>query len=375
LTSAQASAKTRRILLVCDDPGAAEQLKRWFRKAELPRTTLEATREEECLRLLSEGAWDLAVMHAGESTAKVLDLLVHLQAEAVQTGVVVVAENPRVADAVQTMHGGGSSYVGMGEIETALRTAVLHGLQRTSVQRSMAAQRSRDQATLALAMSKATTMAEEIASLRHSVVDALLAAMESREAEARTHSARVGAYASYLARVVNYPASLLADLENAAILHDIGKIALPVEMLMQRGVLPASQLEAFKPHAALGEKILNGILFLRPAARIVRHHHERWDGSGYPDKLAGENIPLGARILSIADALDAITNEQQYRRAQTFEDAAQEIGRWSGRQFDPMLIKEFQRIPRENWEELRQEVAEQEASLKDQAPYRPRQAA
>jgi HD-GYP domain-containing protein (c-di-GMP phosphodiesterase class II) len=207
-----------------------------------------------------------------------------------------------------------------------------------------------------MAQARLATMEIQNLSLQKATEDALLSSLEMREPNSRVHSLRLKAYATHLAKLIGYPASVLPHLQSAAMLHDIGKLGLPFDILNNPGVLPATQLEALKPHTWLGERILNDITFLRPAARMVRHHHERWDGSGYPDKLTGENIPQGSRILAIVDTLDAITNEQTYRPAQTFQEAIAEIARWSGRQFDPALIAEFRRVPAKTWAQLREEV-------------------
>jgi response regulator RpfG family c-di-GMP phosphodiesterase len=109
-------------------------------------------------------------------------------------------------------------------------------------------------------------------------------------------------------------------------------------------------------HVEFGEQYLNGIDFLRPAALIVRHHHERYDGSGYPDGLRGQNIPLGSRILTIADALESLTSHQQYRAARSMHEAIEEIGRWSGRQFDPLLVTNFVRVSGDTWSQIREQA-------------------
>ena len=188
------------------------------------------------------------------------------------------------------------------------------------------------------------------------IAEAFARVIDAKSPFTARHSQRVAEIADGIATALSFDADERRVLRRAALLHDIGKIALPDTVLMRPGVLMPDALEDLKPHAVLGEQILDGIEFLRPAALIVRHHHERFDGSGYPDSLTSESIPLGARLFSIVDALDAITNDQNYRAAQSFQDAVEEIARWSGRQFDPYLVAQFRQIPPEEWTQIRERI-------------------
>jgi HD-GYP domain-containing protein (c-di-GMP phosphodiesterase class II) len=113
-----------------------------------------------------------------------------------------------------------------------------------------------------------------------------------------------------------------------------------------------------REHPLHGQKILSGIRFLEGAARVVAQHHERWDGTGYPVGLRGEQIDLNARIFSVADAFDAITSDRVYRRGRSYEDAVAELDEFSGRQFDPEVVEAFRRVPREEWDEIRRRSLE-----------------
>ncbi len=198
----------------------------------------------------------------------------------------------------------------------------------------------------------------EIDHLEQSVMEALLATLAMREADSVLHALRVQAYASYFARLVNYPESLRPHLEHAALLHDIGKIGLSDALLFRQGALSATEVERMQSHTTVGEQILNRIHFLRPAAQIVRHHHERFDGQGFPDHLQGDKIPLGSRIFSIVDTLDAITSDRLYRPAQSFEKAQQEVERCAGSHFDPRLAAAFLQVSTASWTLLRRQVEE-----------------
>lgn len=195
-----------------------------------------------------------------------------------------------------------------------------------------------------------------LANLQSAVLEALMAALATREPGSIAHAIRVQTYTSFFARALNYPDTLRPQLEHAALLHDIGKIGLADQLLFRPDALAPAQLERMHPHALLGQQILEHIGFLRPAALIVRHHHEQFNGLGYPDGLAGGMIPLGARIFAMMDALDALTTDRPYRPAGTFQQAREEILRCAGQQFDPRLCEQFALIPVITWQQISQQV-------------------
>jgi putative nucleotidyltransferase with HDIG domain len=174
-----------------------------------------------------------------------------------------------------------------------------------------------------------------------STLEALVHALDAREHETSDHSQRVVRYTLAIARQMKIPEVELEDIGRGALLHDIGKIGVPDSILLKPGPLTAAEWVEMRRHPEVGYRILESIEFLRPAAEIVVAHQERWDGSGYPNKLQGEQIPLGARVFMIADTLDAITSDRPYRKAATFAQAKAEIARCSGTQFDPRCAEAF----------------------------------
>jgi cyclic di-GMP phosphodiesterase len=174
-------------------------------------------------------------------------------------------------------------------------------------------------------------------------ISALASALESKDTGTRAHSQRVQNYALALAEAV-------ADEEVAGdastpygfLLHDVGKIGIPDGILQKPGPLSPAERRRMQTHTVLGEAMLSGVAFLKgEGLKIVRSHHERWDGRGYPDGLARDEIPVGARIFAVADALDAMTSNRPYRRALKWEAARAEIAAQSGRQFDPAVVEAF----------------------------------
>jgi len=169
-------------------------------------------------------------------------------------------------------------------------------------------------------------------------VTALASALESKDSGTGAHSQRVQQYAVALTK--NIDPALLDDpsLEYGFLLHDIGKIGIPDSILLKPAALSGAELRLMQTHTVLGEQMLGGVGLLQgEGLRVVRSHHERWDGGGYPDGLADTAIPLGARIFSVADTLDAVISNRPYREARPWATAVDEIRRGAGRQFDPRV--------------------------------------
>lgn len=181
-------------------------------------------------------------------------------------------------------------------------------------------------------------------------------ALDLKDRETEGHSRRVTLFTIAIAQALGLPRELITVIARGAFLHDIGKIAIPDRILNKPGKLEPEEMTIMKEHAYHGYQIVKKIPFLAEAADIVYSHQERFDGTGYPRGLKGEQIPLGARIFSIADTLDAITSDRIYRPAQTLKAAREEIARWSGRQFDPEIVKVFLEMPDKIWEDLRREI-------------------
>jgi response regulator RpfG family c-di-GMP phosphodiesterase len=174
-------------------------------------------------------------------------------------------------------------------------------------------------------------------------VSALASALESKDTGTRAHSQRVQSYASALAGAIGGEA-LAKDQSTpyGFLLHDVGKIGIPDGILLKPGPLSAAERRRMQTHTVLGEAMLSGVVFLKgEGLKIVRSHHERWDGRGYPDGLVREEIPLGARVFAVADALDAMTSHRPYRRALSWNAARGEILEQRKRQFDPDVVDAF----------------------------------
>jgi response regulator RpfG family c-di-GMP phosphodiesterase/signal transduction histidine kinase len=191
---------------------------------------------------------------------------------------------------------------------------------------------------------RTSDLVDQQRSLFLSTVKSLVSAIDAKDEYTRHHSTRVTEFTLKIAAKMGFSEKELGDLELASLLHDVGKIAVPESVLNKPGKLTDAEFMLIKEHPARGEAILRPVIELKEMARVVRAHHERYDGSGYPDKLKGREIPLGARIMAIADTYDSITSERPYRKAASHRYAVKEIISCSGTQFDPEVVEHFLEI-------------------------------
>jgi diguanylate cyclase (GGDEF)-like protein len=178
-------------------------------------------------------------------------------------------------------------------------------------------------------------------SARSQTGEVLLRTMHARQPELDEHASNTSTLAARVARRLGLPGEELEDVSRAAQLHDIGKVGIPDAILHKSSCLNENEWEFIHNHPILGERILHGAPALRSVARLVRASHERWDGSGYPDRLCGQEIPLGARIVSVCDAYEAMTTDRSYRPAVPHDKACRELRRCAGTQFDPAVVEAF----------------------------------
>ena len=172
-------------------------------------------------------------------------------------------------------------------------------------------------------------------------VTSLALAIDAKDHYTQGHSQKVSAYSAMIAQALGMPQHDVEEIRLAALLHDIGKVGIPEVILNKSGPLDAAEWETMKTHTDLGAKILEPLQAMKEIRKMVRHHHEFYDGTGYPDRLEGESIPHGARVIAIADAYDTITSERTYKKARTPEDAFAELERCAANQFDPAIVRVF----------------------------------
>ncbi len=206
---------------------------------------------------------------------------------------------------------------------------------------------------------------EALQILQHTYDSTLLAlgtALDSRDADTSGHSLRVTLYTARLARCFGLPELDRRVIQQGAALHDIGKIGVPDELLRKPGKLSEAEWVLMRQHPLIGYRILSGSKYLHGAAQLVLHHHEKYDGSGYPSGLRGDEISLGARIFAIADTLDCMTSNRPFQAAASFESARDEIIQASGIQFDPKMVEAFRSLPLDEWKDLRVDASSSASS-------------
>jgi len=187
-------------------------------------------------------------------------------------------------------------------------------------------------------------------------LEAFGGALELKDAETKGHCERVTAFTISIAKTVPVPLTNLPILARAAFLHDIGKMAIPDSILRKPGPLDNDEKQIMRSHCEIGYNVLTRIPFLRDAAEIVLAHQEYYDGTGYPNGLRGEQIPLGARIISVANAFDAMLSDWPYRNALAMSHVREEMQRCAGTQFDPKIVEVFLSIPEQNWLDIRENL-------------------
>jgi len=211
-------------------------------------------------------------------------------------------------------------------------------------------------------LARANRSLDEALDIRtRNLFEGLIAALDMRDSETKWHSRRVGLYARRLATEMGITGKELDDIERGSILHDIGKIGVRDFVLQKPGPLDESEWLEMKRHPQLGFEILKDLVFLEAARLIPLHHQERWDGTGYPAGLEGEQISIGARIFSVVDTLDAITSNRPYRKAREYAVARAEIERCSETQFDPKVVAAFLRVAPGDWSDIRKALEAQGA--------------
>jgi putative nucleotidyltransferase with HDIG domain len=216
-----------------------------------------------------------------------------------------------------------------------------------------------DEREMLLGYAQTTAVALQKLILRENVernlvdtITAFVNAIESKDRYLKGHSARVALYAAEIAQTLGLPSETVEVIRRGAMLHDLGKLSIMDTILRKPERLTPEEFAIIKSHPVVGAKILEPLRFLVRETCAVRHHHERFDGAGYPDGLRGEDIPLVARVVTVADVFDAITSNRPYRTAMPLEAAREEIARGSGSHFDPAVVEGFLRIPMARLDEI-----------------------
>ena len=282
-----------------------------------------------------------------------LQLLQHVKARDADAAVIMLTGAADVRTAVESLKQGASDFI----LKPVNLDQVLLAAERALERRQLRMERREHQALLEYRVAEATRdLAAALGELRRTyqaTLEALGSALATREVGTELHSRRVHAYSIALARAHGLPEAELDALGRGVLLHDIGKIGISDAILLKPGPLTPEEWTIMRSHPSVGRQLLERIPFLRDAIPVVYHHHERWDGTGYPLGLAGPAIPMGARIFAVADAFDAMTFDRPYSTAITMQAARERIREAAGTHFDPDVVATFLALPLEMFEEAR----------------------
>ena len=318
---------------------------------------LTAREAAEALAVLADNSVALVVSDVKMPGRDGLWLLRQIRPSYEDTAVILLTGFGEIDSAVQALKEGAADYLRKPVRVNELSAAVVKALDRRRLQRENRAYQVHLE-DMVLAKTK------ELGEAYDRTLEALVTALDARECETGNHSQRVVRVTLAICDRMGITGEERAHIARGALLHDIGKIGVPDQVLLKPGKLTDEEWVEMRKHPDIGARILSGIDFLTDAAEIVLAHQERYDGTGYPQGLAGEDIPIGARIFAVADALDAIVSDRPYRRGQSFTHAREEITRGAGTQFDPRVVEAFRQL---SDDELR-------AARKEQSPIgsRPR---
>ena len=346
----EASDAKARILVVDDEPEIREVL---CELLGMDYSCASASSAEEALEKLREGHFNLIISDIMMGGMSGLEMIPHVLSISPETVVLMISGVQTIESAIKALRAGSFDYImkpfDLRQVEVAVRRALEHYELRASKRRyENHLEELVEQRTAAL--DKAL---ESVEDAYRSTLKALAQALETRDAETHGHSERVVTFSLRLGRELGLDKEQMKSLEFGSLLHDIGKIGVPDAILRKPAKLTEEEWVKMRQHPLHGQAILREIKFLEGAARVVAQHHEKWDGSGYPLGLRGEEIDMNARIFAVADAFDAMISDRVYRTGRSYEDAAAELDRCGSQQFDPQVVAAFHRVPKEDWEDLR----------------------
>ena len=340
-----------RVLILDDEVQVRECVRRQLNLSGYD--TADAASAIDALHLLRAGYFDIVVCDLCMPGSSGIEFLREANARHPETGVVLMSGSHDLPLAVEAMRLGALDYISKpftsGQIANTVAGALGRMRERAERQRYL---KHLEDSLLEQGVELSRTLASP-ASATDSTLNALVAALDAREHETEAHSRRVGDYALHLAEVMRVANSAREDIRKGALLHDIGKIGIADRILLKPGKLTPDEWIEMRKHPEIGYWILTGSRELSTASEIVIAHHERWDGDGYPNRLHGADIPLGARIFSVVDTFDALTSDRPYHRGESYESAHKEIEKNSGTQFDPVVVEHFLRVPPAVWQDIR----------------------
>lgn len=339
-----------RVLAVDDEPVAAKLLSLILTPPAFRCTT--ACTAEEALVALQREPFDAVISDLQMPGLSGMELLTEVRHNHPHIAFLVTTGVDDVDVGVKAMRSGADDYLVKPLRESAVVASLEKALHKRRLEQELELYRHHLEELVAARTDQLQAAFKQIAQSYEDTLQSLGAAIDLRDNETAGHSRRVCRYSLEIARAMGWQEKELGSLSRGAWLHDIGKLGVPDGILLKRGPLTPEERIIMQRHAQIGFDLVKDIPFLADATDVVLMHHERFDGSGYPQGLKGEAIPLSARIFAIADTLDAITSERPYQRASSFDFARDRIRQLSGTAFDPQIVNVFLNIGEDVWPAL-----------------------
>jgi len=327
------------ILIVGDDSAVCKMLSVLLKEEGYHCTV--AQKAETALEMLATTPFTLVICDIKMPGKNGPWLLEKIQEYHANTPVIMLTASGETKLAIDCLHTGASDYL----LKPPKITELVRAIERVKAQKGAELAQERYQRKLeAMVASRTRELQMALKNVNQSYQNtllALVAALDAREQETSEHSLRVVTYALAIARQLKLSSRELQIIGRGALLHDIGKIGVPDAVLLKPSELTPEEWEQMRRHPLVGYQMIKSIPFLSEAAEIVLNHHEHYDGTGYPNGRSAEEIPVGARIFAIADALDAITRDRPYRKGTSLPAALREIAHYAYKQFDPIIVEAF----------------------------------
>jgi putative nucleotidyltransferase with HDIG domain len=320
------------VLIVDDEPLIREMIHRKLTDRGL--ACADADSGDEALKMLAEGDFALVLLDIRMPQKDGLEVLEEIRTKYPDVAVIMVTVIADIDIAIDCMRKGACDFI----VKPIDFDVLVLSVDRALEKRRLLLENRKYQLCLE---QKVREQAEKIHKAFLSAVKSLVYALEAKDVYTSGHSERVTKMAVEIAEAMGLSGLEVERIRLAGILHDVGKIGVPESILNKPGRLEKHEYEIVKTHSELGEKILRSVITDNEILQAIRHHHERYDGSGYPDRLSGTNIPKAARILAVADAYDAMTSDRPYRRAMSCLQACAELENGIGSQFDPEITTVF----------------------------------
>lgn len=343
-----------RVLIVDDEASFRKMLATMLAQENISCKT--AAGAEEALQILETQPFDAVIADLQMPDVSGMQLLAEVRRRFPELAFLIGTGVDDVHAGVRAMREGADDYLVKPFQSEIVMACLERAFRKKRLEREVENYRSHLEEMVAVQTQQLQAALRQIESSYESTLEALGAAIDLRDSPTAGHSRRVFLYSIELAKGLRLPERQLTSIRVGALLHDIGKLAIPDRILLKPGPLTEEERRTMQQHAQVGYDLVKGIDFLAEAAEIILTHHERCDGSGYPQGLQAADIPIGAKIFAVADTVDAMTSDRPYRAALSFWAAREQIKCGSGKEYDSRVAEVFLQIPNEKWESLRTEA-------------------